>query len=60
MDEQLKEVQDHLKDVIWTMKAKGTYTVEDLVRRMELPFSARVMNCPLPNKFRAPQMEAFE
>lgn len=42
------------------MKGKGPSTVEDLVRMTKLPFSALVMNYPLPNKFQAPQIEAFE
>lgn len=42
------------------MKGKEPSTVEDLVRRTEFPFLVLVMNFPLPNKFHAPQMEAFE
>lgn len=42
------------------MRGKGPFNIEDLVRRMKLPFLAQVMNCPLPNKFWAPQIESFE
>lgn len=39
---------------------EGSATVEDLTQKTELPFSGRVMNCPLPHKFRAAQMEVFK
>lgn len=60
MNERLKEVQNQLEDVMRTMKGKEPSTVEDLVRRTELPFSVQVLKCSLPHKFCAPHMEAFD
>lgn len=51
---QLREVQNHMKDIMQVVKRKGPTTVEDLVQRIDLPFSTKVMSCPLPNKFTAP------
>lgn len=60
VDERLKEVQNQLKDIMRMMKGKEPSTIEDLVKRTKLPFLVWVMNCPLPHKFHALQMEVFK
>ena len=41
------------------MKDKGGENLYGMIRRMDLPFTTEVLNCPLPPKFRLPQLESY-
>jgi hypothetical protein len=39
---------------------EGRSTAEDLMSNTNLPFTDRVMRFPLPNKFKAPQVDRYD
>ena len=43
-----------------TIKEKTKRSVDRLVRAIDSPFTAAVLECPLPSKFRLPQLEPFD
>ena len=51
-----KEI-DELRSAI---KVKTEQSVERLVRVTDSPFTAVVLECPVPSKFRLPQLESFD
>ena len=48
---------DELKSVI---RDKVDRNLDGMVRRKDLPFTTRVLECPMPSKFRLPQLESFD
>ena len=48
---------DELKN---TMKEKTTKNLDRMVKRTNSPFTTKVMECPLPPKFRLPQLESYD
>ena len=48
---------DELKN---TMKEKTTKNLDKMVKRTNSPFTTKVMECPLPPKFRLPQLESYD
>ena len=47
---------DELRSAI---KEKTKQSVDRLVRATDSPFTAAVLECPVPSKFRLPQLESF-
>ena len=47
---------DELRSAI---KEKTERSVDRLVRATDLPFTTAVLECPVPSKFRLPQLESF-
>ena len=47
---------DELRSAI---KEKIEQSVDRLVRATDLPFTTTVLECPVPSKFRLPQLESF-
>ena len=48
---------DELKNV---MKEKKTKNLGGMVKRTNLPFTMKVLECPLPPKFPLPQLELYD
>ena len=48
---------DELKNA---MKEKTTKNLDRMVKRTNSPFTTKVMECPLPPKFRLPQLESYD
>ena len=48
---------DELKSAI---KEKTKRSVDRLVRATNSPFTTAVLECPVPSKFRLPQLESFD
>ena len=42
------------------MKDKGWENLDEMIRRMDTPFTTEVLNHPLPLKFRLPQLESYD
>ena len=42
------------------MKGKTTMNLDSMLKRMDSPFTASVLDCPLPPKFRLPQLEFYD
>ena len=41
------------------MKGKTTINLDGIIKRTDSPFTASVLECPLPSKFRLPQLEVY-
>ena len=48
---------DELRSVI---KEKIEWSVDRLVRATDSPFTTAVLECPVPSKFRLPQLKSFD
>ena len=47
---------DELRSAI---REKTDRSLDRMVRRTDSPVTARVLECPMPSKFRLPQLESF-
>ena len=53
----MRKEMDELRS---TIKEKTEWSVDKLVRATDSPFTVAVLECPVPSKFRLPQLEPFE
>ena len=42
------------------MKGKTTMNLDGMIKKTDSPFTASVLECPLPPKFRLPQLEVYD
>ena len=42
------------------MKGKTIINLDGMIKRTDSPFTASVLECPLPLKFRLPQLEVYD
>ena len=54
---EMRKEMDELKNAI---KGKTDQSLDRIVRKMDSPFTVVVQECPLPSKFRLPQLELFD
>ena len=50
----MKSLQRELDEVKNTMKGKTAMNLDGMIKRTDSPFTASVLECPLPPKFRLP------
>ena len=43
-----------------SIKEKTDQSLDRMVRAIDLPFTTAVLECPVPSKFRLPQLEPFD
>jgi len=48
---------DELKS---TMKEKATKNLDSMVKRTDSSFTTKILECPLPPKFRLPQLDSYD
>ena len=48
---------DELRNAI---KEKMDQSLDRMVKAIDLPFTTAVLECPVPSKFRLPQLEPFD
>ena len=53
---EMRKEMDELRNVI---KGKTDQSLERIVRKTDSPFTIAVQECPVPSKFRLPQLEPF-
>ena len=53
----MRKEMDELKNA---MKDKGGENLDGMIRRTNSPFTTEVLNRPLPQKFRLPQLESYD
>ena len=53
----MRKEMDELRSAI---KEKTDRSVDKMVRATDSPFTAAVLECPVPSKFRLPQLEPFD
>ena len=53
----MRKEMDELRSAI---KEKIDQSLDRMVRRMDSPFTTTVPECPMPSKFRLPQLKPFD
>ena len=59
-DHMMKSLQMKLDEVKNAMKGKTTMNLDGMLKQTDSPFTAGVLECPLPSKFRLPQLEFYD
>ena len=64
LDEQnsdlLREMRKEMEELRNAIKEKTDRSVDRMVRATNSPFTIAVLECPVPSKFRLPQLEPFD
>ena len=55
----LREMRKEMDELRSAIKEKTERSVDKLVRVIDSPFTTSVLECPVPSKFRLPQLESF-
>ena len=56
----LREMRKEMNDLRNTIKGKTDQSLDRMVKRTDSPFIIAVQECPVPLKFRLPQLEPFD
>ena len=56
----LREMRKEMDELRSAIKEKTERSVDKLVRATNSPFTAAVLECPMPSKFQLPQLEPFD
>ena len=56
----MKNMRKELDEVKNTMKGKTTVNLDGMIKRTNSPFTSSILECPLPPKFRSPQLEVYD
>ena len=56
----MKSLRKELDKVKNAMKGKTAMNLNGMLKRTDSPFTASVLECPLPPKFRLPQLEFYD
>ena len=59
-EQRFKGLQQELSRMKEVVKGRAPDSMDTLVQQTESPFTAEVLHFPLPDKFRMPQIEAFD
>jgi len=56
----MKNMRKELDEVKNAMKGKTVINLDGMIKWIDSPFTASVLECPLPPKFRLPQLEVYD
>ena len=56
----MKNMRMELDEVKNTIKEKTMINLDNMIKRTDSSFTASVLECPLPPKFRLPQLEIYD
>ena len=56
----MKNMRKELDEVKNAMKDKTTINLDGIIKRIDSPFTASVLECPLPPRFHLPQLEVYD
>ena len=56
----LRKMRKEMDELRSAIREKIEQSVDRLVRATDSPFTAAVLGCPVPSKFRLPQLEPFD
>ena len=56
----MKNMRKELDKVNNAMKGKTTINLDGMIKMTNSPFTTRVLECPLPSKFRLPQLKVYD
>ena len=59
-DELLKDMRKEIDEIKNALKGKSTKNLDGMIKRNDSPFTSVVLECPLPQKFRLPQLESYD
>ena len=59
-DDLLRSMRKEMDELKNAMKEKTTKNLDRMVKMTNSPFTTKVMECPLPPKFRLPQLESYD
>ena len=59
-DHMMKSLRRELDEVKNAMKGKTVMNLDGMLKWTDSPFIASVLECPLPLKFRLPQLEFYD
>lgn len=60
MEEKIEDVRKEMATMRKALKGKALATVNELIKRMDHPFTPEVITRPLPDKFKPLQMEMVD
>ena len=55
-----REMRKEMDELRSAIKEKMERSVDRLIRAIDSPFTTAVLECPVPSKFRLPQLESFD
>ena len=55
-----KNMRKELDEVKNVMKGKIAVNLDGMIKRTDSPFTTGILECPLPPKFRLPQLEVYD
>ena len=59
-DHMMKSLRRELDEVKNAMKRNTAMNLDGMLKRTDSPFTTNVLECPLPSKFRLPQLEFYD
>ena len=59
-DHMMKSLQRELDEVKNAMKGKMAMNLDGMLKRIDSPFTASILECPLPLKFCLPQLKFYD
>ena len=57
---EIQAMKEQMEVMMNALKGCVSSDLDDLVNRLDSPFTAPVNSCPLPQKFRMPQVESYD
>ena len=57
---EMQGMKEQMEVMMNTLKGRVSSDLDDLVNRTDSPFTIQVNSCPLPQKFRMPQLESYD
>ena len=60
MEIELRNMRKEVDELKSAMKDKGKENLDGMIWRTDSPFTTKVLNRPLPLKFRLPQLESYD
>ena len=57
---EMQAIKEQMKVMMNALKGRVSSDLDDLVNRTDSPFTIPVNSCPLPQKFRMPQIESYD
>ena len=57
---EMQAMKEQMEVMMNALKGRVSSDLDDLVNRTDSPFTAPVNSCPLPQKFRVPQVESYD
>ena len=57
---EMQAMKEQMEVMMNTLKGRVSSDLDDLVNKTDSPFTTQVNSCPLPQKFRMPQLESYD